>query len=803
MTTQRVTIKSSRILLILLLLLTQAYSSSITSQNNRAQIVINQREITLSETAEHTNRIEELISESYLLSTTDLDAAQICADSALIVADSLNMLKPKGEALRAIANIHLLNGKKREAIETYYQAINISRIAKDSMNIAKCISNIGLTYHDGLDFKRSKEFFSKAAPYFMELGDNYTLSAIYYNLMIAEFSMGNYYKAMSMNDKSLFYAKQSQSARREGDCYMAQGMIYLALKDSIEGTRKIEKAIHFFRDKGINDQISAAYTELAWDFNTRELYSKSNAALYSAIENNANAMESPQAIRICQLFSENYLNLGNYDEAIKYLNLALEASNRHDNIVGQGITLSKMGDIYLQSKEYDKAVDLYLRAKDALLKGDQLPLHWQQYNNIARIQLHKKNFSKAIEIAIKSYEYGIKENSIEILSESATILEDAYYSTNQLKKAYQFAKIGEIYRDSLDHFNQEKIIENLHLNFDFSERLKEEKHNQYLAQITYNEEIKRQKATIIFFIIIAIVAIILAFYFIRNNESKRKTIILLNQLHQESIIQKKKISQQNKELQRYQDHLEETVRARTQELFITKEQAIESERLKISFMRKITHELRTPLNAVVGFSDILAEEANEELAHFRSVIQENNNKILVVLEDLNNLVVTNSSSDFANIINFRISELFNELEQMYPQRLSGLRLIFRYSEEDFFINQSKRKIKQILTILINNALSFTDSGKIIVKATKLGEEVLFEVEDQGIGIPEDKIEMIFEEGYKVDNTTPGKGIGLYIGRKIAESLNGKIMVESKVGEGSKFFIHIPNSDKHLETLPEE
>jgi len=700
MTTYRVSIQALRLLLIVVLLLTHGYKSNIQSQNNRAQIVIDRREITLSETAKHTNQIEELITESYMLSSTDLSAAQRCADSALIIADSLDMIKSKGEALRAIANIHLLKGKKREAIETYYEAINVSRIAKDSMNIAKCISNIGLTYHDGLDFKRSKEFFSKAAPYFMELGDSYTLSAIYYNMMIAEFSMGNYYKAMSMNDKSLFYAKQSQSARREGDCYMAQGMIYLALKDSIEGTRKIEKAIHFFRNKGINDQISAAYTELAWDFNTRNLFSKSNAALYSALENNANAMESPQAIRICQLFSENYLNLGNYEEAIKYLNLALEASNKHDNIVGQGVTLSKMGDIYLQSKEYDKAVDLYTRAKKALLKGDQLPLYWQQYNNIAKIYLYEKRYSKAIEVANKSYEYGLKDNAIEILSEASNILEEAYYATRQLDKAYQFAKIGEGYRDSLDHFNQEKIIENLHLNFDFSERLKEEQHNQYLAQITYNEEIKRQNATIIFFIVIAIIAIILAFYFIRNNETKRKTIVLLNQLHQESVTQKKQISEQNKELQRYQDHLEETVKARTQELFITKEQAIESERLKISFMRKITHELRTPLNAVVGFSDILAEEASEEFAHFRSVIQENNNKILVVLEDLNNLVVTNTSSDFANIMNFKVSELFNELEQMYPQRLSGLRLIFRYSEEDFFINQSKRKIKQILTILI-------------------------------------------------------------------------------------------------------
>ncbi|MGL5014990.1 MAG: ATP-binding protein [Bacteroidales bacterium] len=803
MTTYRVSIQALRLLLIVVLLLTHGYKSNIQSQNNRAQIVIDRREITLSETAKHTNQIEELITESYMLSSTDLSAAQRCADSALIIADSLDMIKSKGEALRAIANIHLLKGKKREAIETYYEAINVSRVAKDSMNIAKCISNIGLTYHDGLDFKRSKEFFSKAAPYFMELGDSYTLSAIYYNLMIAEFSMGNYYKAMSMNDNSLFYAKQSQSARREGDCYMAQGMIYLALKDSIEGTRKIEKAIHFFRNKGINDQISAAYTELAWDFNTRNLFSKSNAALYSALENNANAMESPQAIRICQLFSENYLNLGNYEEAIKYLNLALEASDKHDNIVGQGVTLSKMGDIYLQSKEYDKAVDLYTRAKKALLKGDQLPLYWQQYNNIAKIYLYEKRYSKAIEVANKSYEYGLKENAIEILSEASNILEEAYYATRQLDKAYQFAKIGEGYRDSLDHFNQEKIIENLHLNFDFSERLKEEQHNQYLAQITYNEEIKRQNSTIIFFIVIAIIAIILAFYFIRNNETKRKTIVLLNQLHQESVTQKKQISEQNKELQRYQDHLEETVKARTQELFITKEQAIESERLKISFMRKITHELRTPLNAVVGFSDILAEEASEEFAHFRSVIQENNNKILVVLEDLNNLVVTNTSSDFANIMNFKVSELFNELEQMYPQRLSGLRLIFRYSEEDFFINQSKRKIKQILTILINNALSFTDSGKIVVKATKLGEEVLFEVEDQGIGIPEDKLELIFNEGYKVDSSTPGKGIGLFIGRKIASSLNGKIMVESQIGKGSSFYIHIPNSEKHLNTLPEE
>lgn len=787
-------------LTILILLLSLAVGGY--AQANRAQLVEQNRIFTL-ETIKNTEQIEELIAESYKLCATDILLGEKYAERALHLADSLQIEKAQGEALRALANIHLFRGQNRSAIETYYRAIEMSRLAKDSMNIAKCLSNIGLTYHDQLDYPRSIEFFQKAAPYFIEMGDNYTLSAVFYNIMLSEFSLGNYYKAMSMNEKSLYYAKQSHSARREGDCYMAQGMILLALKDSVEGTRKIENAITFFRSQGITDQISAAYAELAWDFNSRKLYDKSNDALYAAIENNDNALNSPQAVRICQLFSENYLHLGNREAAINYLKQAIDASIKFENLVAKGVTLSRLAEIYRQMEEYDRAIAYYNDACNAFFQCDNLRLYWQEMNNIASIHIVINQPRKAIEHALPAYRYGNESHNIDILANSSSLLEEAYVKIGEMKEAYHFAKRGEAYRDSLKQFNQEKMIENLHLNFDFTEKLKEEQRNQYLTQLTYETRIRRQNSSIIFILIIAVAAILFAIHLVRNNREKRKALELLNRLHKESVEQKKQISDQNRELQQHHDHLEETVKSRTHELFVAKEQAIESERLKISFMRKITHELRTPLNAVVGFSDILAEESSEEFDHFKEVIRENNDKILIVLEDLNNLVVTNSSSDFANTINFSAGELFYELEQMYPQRLSGLSLIFRYPEEDFQINQSKRKIKQVLTILINNALSFTDVGEVIVKINLYGSEILFEVEDHGVGITPEHQLLIFTEGYKVDPSTPGKGIGLFIGQKIANSIDGKIRVEAIPEQGSRFFFSLPKNSRLTDTLPEE
>lgn len=233
-----------------------------------------------------------------------------------------------------------------------------------------------------------------------------------------------------------------------------------------------------------------------------------------------------------------------------------------------------------------------------------------------------------------------------------------------------------------------------------------------------------------------------------------------------------------------------------QALIEARNQAEESDRLKTAFLANMTHEVRTPLNAIVGFSDILPmAQSDEERNELIKLIKQNNAHLLRLFDDMMNMSRL-ESGNAGSIVkeDFELASLFSELVEKYqaPCMEKNLELSIEDSASGDMVHTDRGRLREILNQYLNNALKFTSAGSISFGYEKQLSTVRIWVRDTGKGIPADKCnDHLFERFVKVDDFVAGTGLGLSICRSLAESLDGRVGVDSVFGEGSTFWVEIP------------
>jgi len=232
--------------------------------------------------------------------------------------------------------------------------------------------------------------------------------------------------------------------------------------------------------------------------------------------------------------------------------------------------------------------------------------------------------------------------------------------------------------------------------------------------------------------------------------------------------------------------------------------AQESDRLKSSFLSNLSHEVRTPMNSIMGFAELLAEPGfdKSEREEFIRLIRQSGKELL---SQINNMI--DFSKLEAGLINLNIKVcdfdiLFNQLHNFAFERMipgQELKLFFDLPSSIMKngIATDVDRLKQILTIFIDNSIKFTKSGFIEV-GIKLKAPQIYEffVRDTGIGIPEDKHQQIFENFRQVDNSNSrefaGMGLGLSIASRLIQLLDGHQWIVSEPGKGSEIRCVLPD-----------
>jgi signal transduction histidine kinase len=240
-------------------------------------------------------------------------------------------------------------------------------------------------------------------------------------------------------------------------------------------------------------------------------------------------------------------------------------------------------------------------------------------------------------------------------------------------------------------------------------------------------------------------------------------------------------------------------------LTIEKERAQESDSLKSSFLENLSHEVRTPLMAIVGFSELMADPgaAPNERKEFFEHIAYNSNKLVTFIEDT--LLFSQLEKGQVQVRNqrFRASQILSELQEEFEKRRDDEKpdLYFRVLSDgcDMELNTDPQLLKRLVRYLLDNAFKFTDSGGVTLICRKTVHHFEISISDSGIGISDDKTEVVFRKFCKVietnDRIYDGAGIGLTNARGIALLLGGTIELSSTRGEGTTVTVSFPLNNK--------
>jgi signal transduction histidine kinase len=241
------------------------------------------------------------------------------------------------------------------------------------------------------------------------------------------------------------------------------------------------------------------------------------------------------------------------------------------------------------------------------------------------------------------------------------------------------------------------------------------------------------------------------------------------------------------------------LREKNKELILAKNKAEKASKARSEFLSTVSHELRTPLNAINGITHLLLEDnpKKNQLKYLESLKFSGNYLTTFINEILEINKIDSSKSEIENI-SFNLKELLTNIQSSLKELATANKNYFNLEVDetipDFLIGDPT-KLSQIILNLINNALKFTQNGhvNVIAKLYALEEEnatVYFEIVDTGIGIPEDKLQTVFESfsqgSIEVNRKYGGTGLGLTIVKKLIELLGGEIKLKSEVGKGSTF-----------------
>ncbi len=220
------------------------------------------------------------------------------------------------------------------------------------------------------------------------------------------------------------------------------------------------------------------------------------------------------------------------------------------------------------------------------------------------------------------------------------------------------------------------------------------------------------------------------------------------------------------------------------------------ERIKRDFVANVSHELRTPLTAIKGYAETI-EEVDDENRQYLDIIKRHTDRLISIVADLLTLSGLEEKGLELQIESVDIKMLLLTITKMFDARISKKGLDIEYSIPEGLppVYGDSIKLEQVFINLIDNALKYTENGKIRIEAVRSTGGVDVVVADTGIGIPEKHLTRIFERFYTVDKSHSrrlgGTGLGLSIVKHIVLLHNGSIDVESSRGKGTTFRVRLP------------
>ncbi len=449
-----------------------------------------------------------------------------------------------------------------------------------------------------------------------------------------------------------------------------------------------------------------------------------------------------------------------FEHAIEYYNKALEKCKAIKNKSTETDLLDQLATVYLEMGDANRAMDFSKKALNLAQQNEQSNLLHVFYTTLGKIDNKQGKYREAITYLEKAIALSNKNGELAFERDALEALSTSYEKTNQPALALGTYRRFISIRDSITNLDKANEITRIDLKSKYD--------RQKLADdAVANLEIQKQRLwTYGGFGGLALV-VLLSFFIYRNYANQKKANALIT------------IEKENAEVQR--------------------QRAERSEAFKQQFLANMSHEIRTPMNAVSGMTDLLIDKnPRADQLNYLQVISKSSDILLHIINDILDLSKIEAGKLEMEQIDFSLADTVQLVRETLSVKSEekGLHLLTHIGPgiQDVLVGDPFR-INQVLINLGGNAIKFTERGSVEINVQQLSEDdtsatLKFSVIDTGAGIPEDKLNSLFENFKQVHSSDSrkygGTGLGLSISKQLVELQGGSISVESKEGSGTTF-----------------
>lgn len=717
----------------------------------------------------------------------------------------------------------------------------------------------GGIYQSQYQISKMKESFLMALHHFKQADNLDGQTAAYTNLANTAFMSGNANEAIELYDSVITIAKASQKFTTYAITTVNKGNALLRLRKYDEAKACAEDALKVSQEKGFKNTLVDANNLLADVWTTQSKYHLALPYLQRALETSLEAKAHQQSVRLLEKVGTTLFNLGNYDESLVYflrelkladslglasgiqaayshianLHTTLQEYEKATSYLQKGLALARQNEDYyskglihlsfgkihsenqrldsakgsfeqafadfeksrrsdqkiilqiemarlnLSSEDYEEAAEWLGKAKSAenqsvMTDYYRALLHWIE----GKLELHDKQLSSAIQLFHAALDDALKTNNKRLVLQCYSALASSYRQQGDYGAALNYFEKKHTLKDSLFNINKSLQINKLQTQFETEKKdqqiqaLQSEQKVQELTVANQEARLLKQRQNLWLLLLGAFLLASLSLLFFNRYRLKKE--------NQELVLTTKQL-----ELERHQDRIA---------------QQLEMSELRSDFFTNISHEFRTPLTLILGPLEKLLQK--EQLEHKPDIerIHRNANQLLSLINETLDLSKIDGGHLPLHPQSTSIGSFIENVVRGFKTLADGkhIELVFSDNSQECLVDVDQAKLKKILLNLLGNAWKHTqEKGRIEVAVGEPDKgQISFQVSDNGMGIKPDDIPYIFDRFYQGKSGVKGTGLGLTLCKQLVELHGGTILVKSQEGEGSTFFLNLPQVQKN-------